>query len=165
MTQQEHTYAIQVTWTGNLGQGTRSYRSYARTHEITAAGKPAILSSADPAFRGDGTRYNPEDLLVASLASCHMLWYLHLAAEAGIVVTAYVDQASGVMVITADGGGHFTSAVLQPQVTIRPGGDPDLAARLHTRAHELCFIANSVNFPVACEPTVIVEAEFTAKDA
>jgi organic hydroperoxide reductase OsmC/OhrA len=152
----EHTYDIQVTWTGNLGQGTSGYRAYAREHEITAAGKPAILGSADPAFRGDRTRYNPEDLLVASLAACHMLWYLHLAAEAGVVVVDYTDQARGVMVETASGGGRFTSVALQPTTTILPGADLALAAHLHVRAHELCFIANSVNFPVTCEPSIVL---------
>ena len=165
MTQHEHTYAVQVTWTGNLGQGTSSYRASARAHEITAAGKPVIAGSADPAFRGDRTRYNPEDLLVASLAACHMLWYLHLAADAGVVVMAYEDQARGVMAETPNGGGHFTSVVLLPTVTIQPGADPALAANLHARAHELCFIANSVNFPVTCEPVIVVEAARTAEDA
>lgn len=152
----EHTYDIQVTWTGNLGQGTSSYRAYEREHEITASGKPAIPGSSDPAFRGDRTRYNPEDLLVASLSACHMLWYLHLAAEAGVVVVDYADKARGVMVETASGGGRFTSVVLRPTTTILPGADPALAAHLHARAHELCFIANSVNFPVTCEPTIVV---------
>ena len=158
MNDHEHAYSIQVAWAGNLGQGTSSYRAYARAHEIAAVGKPAILGSSDPAFRGDRTRYNPEELLVASLAACHMLWYLHLAAEAGVVVVAYADQARGVMVENAAGGGRFTSVVLLPRVTILPGADPALAAHLHTRAHELCFIANSVNFPVTCEPTIVVAA-------
>jgi len=156
MNDHEHIYSIQVTWTGNLGQGTRSYRAYARDHEMAAAGKPMILGSSDPAFRGDRTRYNPEDLLVMSLSACHMLWYLHLAAEAGVVVVDYADQARGVMLETASGGGRFTSAVLRPTVTILPGADLALAAHLHTQAHELCFIANSVNFPVTCEPTIVV---------
>ena len=156
MNDHEHTYSIQVTWTGNLGRGTSSYRAYARDHEIAAAGKPAILGSSDPAFRGDRTRYNPEDLLVASLSACHMLWYLHLAAEAGVLVVDYADQARGVMVETASGGGRFTSVALRPTVTVLPGADLALAAHLHTGAHELCFIANSVNFQVTCEPTIVV---------
>ncbi len=149
-----HHYAAQVRWTGNLGQGTSSYRAYSRNHEISAVGKPVIPCSADPIFRGDPARYNPEDLLVASLSACHMLWYLHLCAEARIVVLDYVDQAAGVMVETAETGGHFTEAVLRPQVTIQAGGDVELAARLHERAHHHCFIANSVNFPVRCEPQI-----------
>ena len=158
MNDHEHIYSIQVTWTGNLGQGTSSYRAYARDHDIVSAGKPTIPGSADPAFRGDRTRYNPEDLLVASLSACHMLWYLHLAAEAGVVVVDYADQAGGVMLETEAGGGSFTSVVLRPTVTVLPGADLALAAHLHTRAHELCFIANSVNFPVTCEPTIVLAA-------
>lgn len=156
MNDHAHAYHVQVTWTGNVGEGTSSYRAYTRAHEITAAGKPVIPGSSDPAFRGDRSRYNPEELLVAALAACHMLWYLHLAAEAGVVVTAYADDARGVMLETATGGGHFTSVTLLPTVTIQPNADATLAAQLHVRAHELCFIANSVNFPVTCEPTIVV---------
>ena len=141
-----------MTWTGNTGAGTREYRGYERAHEYSVPGKPVIPGSSDPAFRGDRTRYNPEELLVMSLSSCHMLWFLHLAAEAGVVVTAYEDEASGTMIETADTGGHFTEVVLRPRVTFASGTDPSRAAALHDRAHHLCFIANSVNFPVRCEP-------------
>lgn len=152
----KHTYAVQVKWTGDLGHGTRSYRAYSRDHEISGEGKAAIAGSSDPAFRGDPTRYNPEELLVGSLSSCHMLWYLHLCAEAGVAVLDYVDQASGTMVETADGGGRFEEVVLRPRVAIAAGEDAELACRLHERAHHLCFIASSVNFPVRCEPSVRV---------
>lgn len=155
----EHQYTVQVKWTGNLGQGTSSYRAYSRDHEISVVGKTSIAGSSDPAFRGDPARYSPEDLLVGSLSACHMLWYLHLCAQAKIVVLEYLDQAAGVMVETSDGGGRFKEVVLRPQVAIRSGGDPELAVRLHERAHHLCFIANSVNFPVRCEPRVHVAAE------
>ena len=150
----EHRYATRVTWTGDLGSGTSGHRAYKRDHEISAAGKPAVLGSSDPAFRGDPARYNPEELLVASLSACHMLWYLHLCAEAGVVVTGYVDDAEGTMAETADGGGRFTNVTLRPRVRVAAGSDRALAASLHERAHHLCFIANSVNFPVACEPGV-----------
>jgi organic hydroperoxide reductase OsmC/OhrA len=149
-----HSYAVRLTWTGNLGQGTSGYRAYDRAHEISAAGKPAIPGSSDPAFKGDRSRYNPEDLLVASLSACHMLWYLHLCADAKIIVTDYVDDAVGRMVETPDGGGHFEEVVLRPAVIIRQGGDAALASALHERAHHLCFIANSVNFQVRCEPRI-----------
>jgi organic hydroperoxide reductase OsmC/OhrA len=152
----EHSYAVQVNWTGNLGPGTSGYRAYSRNHEISADGKPILPGSSDPNFRGDPSRYNPEDLLVSSLSACHLLWYLHLCAEAGIVVLEYSDQASGTMVETPDGGGHFDEVVLKPTVLIGAGGDAALAERLHERAHHLCFIANSVNFPVHCRPTVQV---------
>jgi organic hydroperoxide reductase OsmC/OhrA len=152
----EHSYAVQVTWTGNLGTGTSAYRAYSRNHEVIASGKPVLPGSSDPNFRGDPARYNPEDLLVSSLSACHLLWYLHLCAEAGIVVLEYSDQASGVMVETADGGGHFKEVTLKPSVLIGVGGDVALAEQLHERAHHLCFIANSVNFPVHCQPTIQV---------
>lgn len=155
----EHRYAVQVKWTGNLGQGTSGYRAYSRDHEISAVGKAAIAGSSDPTFRGDPERYNPEELLVGSLSACHMLWYLHLCAEAKVVVLEYLDQAAGFMVETSDGGGRFAEVVLRPQVAIRNGGDAELAVRLHERAHHLCFIANSMNFPVRCEPRVRIAEE------
>ena len=157
MANREHRYATRVHWTGNLGNGTAGYRAYSREHEIVAPGKPVIPASSDPAFRGDPARYNPEDLLVASLSSCHMLWYLHLCADAGIVVLQYEDDASGRMVET-DSGGRFEEVILRPAVVIRTGGDEKLAQQLHERAHRMCFIANSVNFPVRTEATVRTEA-------
>lgn len=152
----QHIYATRTEWTGNLGEGTADYRAYSRDHAITAEGKPELLGSSDPAFRGDASRYNPEDLLVAALSSCHMLWYLHLCAQAGVMVLAYHDNAVGTMMETAAGGGHFSAAVLRPLVTLAAGGNAELAVALHEEAHRLCFIANSVNFPVRIEPTVVV---------
>jgi organic hydroperoxide reductase OsmC/OhrA len=151
----DHGYAVTVRWTGDLGQGTADYGGFARDHEITAPGRPPIAGSSDPAFRGDPGRYSPEELLVASLAACHMLWYLHLCADAGIVVTGYVDPAGGTMVETATGDGHFTEVVLRPRVEVRPGSDLGKAERLHELAHRRCFIARSVSFPVRCEPTIL----------
>ena len=152
----EHDYFATVRWTGDRGEGTASYRGYSRDHVIESEGKPAIAGSSDPHFRGDVARWNPEELLVASLSACHQLWYLHLCAEAGVVVTAYEDRAEGVMVEQADGGGAFARVVLHPRVTIR-AGDAQLAHALHKRAHALCFIARSVNFPVECEPAIGTE--------
>jgi organic hydroperoxide reductase OsmC/OhrA len=151
-----HAFRVKVEWTGNSGEGTSGYTSYRRAHEISAAGKPSIPGSSDPAFRGDAARYNPEELLVASLSACHMLWFLHLCADAGVVVTAYSDHAEGTLALTEDGGGHFVEVILRPSVTIKSGCDPELARSLHARAHQLCFIANSVNFEVRAEPTVSV---------
>jgi organic hydroperoxide reductase OsmC/OhrA len=148
-----HTYATRTEWTGNLGRGTADYRAYARDHVVTAAGKPELKGSSDPAFRGDATRWNPEDLLLAALSSCHMLWYLHLCAEAQIAVLAYHDDAVGTMLEDA-GGGRFTGAVLRPVATLAAGADALRAEALHAQAHRLCFIANSVNFPVTIEPTL-----------
>jgi len=152
----EHRYSITTGWTGNLGSGTSGYRTYSRDHEIRANGKPDIYGSSDPAFQGDPARWNPEELLVASLSACHKLWFLHLAAEAGIVVTAYTDQAEGVMEERPDGSGRFTSVVLRPIVTVTTSSNKERTNSLHHIAHQKCFIANSVNFPVACEPRIVV---------
>lgn len=148
----EHVYSLTITWTGNTGTGTSNYRTYERSHSISATGKPEILASSDPAFRGDKNRYNPEELLLASLSGCHMLWFLHLCADQGIVVTGYVDHPSGVMAETADGGGRFTAVTLHPVVTMSTPDSLHLLHALHERAHQLCFIANSVNFPVTHVP-------------
>jgi len=147
-----HNYETTVTWTGNTGSGTSGYRDYERSHEICADGKPAIPGSSDPAFRGDPARWNPEELLVASLSQCHMLWFLHLCSAAGVVVTSYRDQPIGTMTETEDGGGHFTEIALRPEVGFAEPAQAARATELHKRAHELCFIANSVNFPVRCDP-------------
>ncbi|MBM3557466.1 MAG: OsmC family peroxiredoxin [Alphaproteobacteria bacterium] len=149
-----HRYHAKVVWTGNQGTGTSGYKDYARRHEISAGTKPVIAGSSDAAFRGEAERWNPEDSLVGALAACHMLWYLHLAAEAGVVVEIYEDQADGLMVMDPDGGGHFQAATLRPRVTLKRG-DAQTALALHDKAHALCFIARSVNFPVAVEPTII----------
>jgi organic hydroperoxide reductase OsmC/OhrA len=151
-----HTYAVNLEWTGNTGAGTSGYRSYRRDHELTAGdAKPPISGSSDPAFRGDATRWNPEELLLAALSACHQLAYLHLCADAGIVVTAYTDRAEGIMQETTGGGGHFVRVTLHPRVTVAAGSDAAKAHELHHAAHELCFIANSVNFPVEAEPEIV----------
>lgn len=152
---QSHRYTLDLTWTGNLGTGTATYRGYSRSHELSAPGKHPIACSSDPAFRGDGTRYNPEELLVGSLSACHMLWYLHLCADAGVVLETYRDAAEGTMVVEADGGGRFTEVILRPHGTYRDPVDPALIRQLHDRAHALCFVANSMNFPVRVEPAEI----------
>jgi organic hydroperoxide reductase OsmC/OhrA len=149
----QHHYNLTVQWTGNKGEGTSSYRAYDRNHIILADNKPEILGSSDPAFRGDKTRYNPEELLVASLSTCHMLSYLHLCAVAGVVVVWYTDKAEGIMEETAEGGGHFTEVILYPVVVVSEPSMIEKANELHHRANELCFIANSCNFPVRHQPT------------
>jgi organic hydroperoxide reductase OsmC/OhrA len=129
--------------------------AFSRNHVLSAPGRPVIAGSSDPAFRGDKTRWNPEQLLVAALAACHQLWYLHLCAEAGVVVVAYEDAAEGEMAEQADGAGQFTSVTLRPHVTIAPGSDPATARALHQAASEKCFIARSMAFPVQHAPVVI----------
>ena len=152
----EHSYSATVTWTGNSGQGTAGYKSYTRDHDIACPGKPVIRGSADPAYRGDAGRHNPEDMLVAALSACHMLWYLHLCSAAGVVVTAYEDAADGVMQTHPPGGeGEFTRVTLRPRVTISPESDAGAAARLHAEANANCFVARSVNFPVHHEPEIL----------
>ncbi|MCR8556025.1 OsmC family protein [Mucilaginibacter sp. BJC16-A38] len=149
----EHHYKATITWTGNLGSGTSNYRAYERNHVISVIGKPEIPASSDPSFRGDKTRYNPEELLVSSLSSCHMLWYLHLCSVAGVVVVDYSDEAIGVMVETADGGGYFKDVTLFPKVTVTEASMIEKANALHHEANKMCFVANSVNFPVKHSPT------------
>ncbi len=151
-----HRYAVRTTWTGNTGTGTSGYRDYSRNHTIATDGRPELLGSADPTFRGDRERWNPEQLLLAALAQCHMLSYLHVCVAEGVVVTAYVDSAEASMDVERDGSGRFTEAVLRPTVTITDGSMKDAAERAHHRANELCFIANSVSFPVRHEPRTIV---------
>lgn len=149
-----HRYVIDLEWTGNVGQGTRSSSAYTREHRISAASKPPIAGSSDPSFRGDPARWNPEELLVASLAACHKLWYLGLCAQAGVIVQRYVDRAEGVMLEEASGAGQFESVTLRPRVVVSAHSDLDLAIALHDKAHEMCFIARSVSFPVRTLPTV-----------
>ena len=149
-----HTFTTSLRWTGNLGTGTSSYRDYSRDHELCGPQKSTpIPGSSAKAFRGNDTRYNPEELLIAALSSCHMLWYLHLCADAGIIVTAYEDDAEGALRFNADGSGEFVSVTLHPRVGLADAARADEAQKLHERAHELCFIARSVNFPVTCEAT------------
>lgn len=153
MAAREHRYTTNLVWTGNTGSGTSRYDAFERSHEYRPDGKPALPGSSDPAFRGDPARYSPEDLLLASLASCHMLWYLHFCSVNGIVVTAYVDKAEGVMAENADGSGEFTRVILRPEVTVR-SGDLEKARLLHADVPAKCFIARSVNFPVHHEPVM-----------
>ena len=148
----QHNYNLTIQWTGNNGTGTSDYKAYERNHSILVNNKAEIAVSSDPAFRGDKTKHNPEELLVASLSSCHMLWYLHLCTEAGVVVTDYTDHAAGVMVETANGGGYFSEVTLHPIVTVTENSMIERANALHEKANALCFIANSVNFKIHHEP-------------
>jgi organic hydroperoxide reductase OsmC/OhrA len=149
-----HTYKIDLEWTGNKGTGTSAYNAYDRTGVARVQGKADIAVSADPAFRGDASKWNPEDLLVVSLATCHKLWYLHLCAMAKIVVVDYRDAAEGVMEEEGGMTGQFVSVTLKPTITVQAGADLEKAKALHAEAHDRCFIARSVNFPVGCEPTI-----------
>ena len=151
----EHRYKITNRWTGNLAAGTATYSGYSRNHEIVAEGKSApIAGSSDPVFRGDATRYNPEELLLGALSACHMLWVLHLCADMGIVVTEYSDQAEGEMTEHENGSGEFTRVVLKPRMAITDFSRADDAIAIHHRAHELCALARSMNFPVEHDPVI-----------
>jgi organic hydroperoxide reductase OsmC/OhrA len=153
-----HCYELALDWEGNRGDGTADYATYGRGYRVRIAGKPDLLGSADPRFRGDAGLHDPEDLLLAAVAGCHLLSYLALCARRRIVVVAYRDAAVGTLLLTPDGGGRFAEITLRPRVTVARASDRDAAAALHERAHELCFIANSCRFPIRCEPEIVVEA-------
>ncbi|MFC9516927.1 OsmC family protein [Nocardiaceae bacterium NPDC056970] len=153
----DHTYTLDIEWTGNRGFGTTGYREYDREHTVSAPGKPTLHGSADPAFRGVPEAWNPEELLVATLSQCHMLWYLALAAKEGVVVTGYTDHPTGRMEMNPDGSGQFTEVILAPQITLAEASMVAVAERLHAQAHDMCFIARSVNFVVGHRATVAVE--------
>lgn len=152
----EHRYALKATWTGNRGSGTSGYRDYDRAVTLTVDGKPEIAASSDKPFRGDATRWNPEDLLLAALSECHLLSYLHACVQAGVVVVSYEDDASGTMVEDGAGGGAFREVVLRPRVVVAEESMRAAAEAAHAQANAWCFIANSVNFPVRHEPVISV---------
>lgn len=149
-----HQFKGHIEWTGNKGKGTTSYDAYSRDHLIKSPGKIEILGSADPAFLGDGNKINPEDSLLNALSACHMLWYFHLCADAGVNVIAYTDDYSGTLNIE-NGKGKITEVTLNPTVTISTESDKNLALKLHELANEKCFIANSVNFPVKHQVNIL----------
>lgn len=149
-----HTYLINLKWTGNLGAGTETYRAYSRDHTIMVAGKPDLLASSDVAFRGHPERYNPEEMLVASVSSCHMLWYLHLCAVNGVVVHEYTDKATGKLIENPDGSGRFEEIILSPVIVVKEKTMLEKAYALHHDANKMCFIASSLNFPVKHIPAI-----------
>jgi organic hydroperoxide reductase OsmC/OhrA len=152
-----HDYTTRVVWTGNRGEGTARYRAYDRTWDIAVPGKAPVHCSNDPLIGGDPAKMNPEDLLLSALSACHMLWYLHYAADAGIVVTGYEDNPVGRGEVGPGGAGRFVEATLRPLVRLKPGADLAAAEAIHHRIHAVCFIARSVNFPVVYAPVTVVE--------
>jgi organic hydroperoxide reductase OsmC/OhrA/uncharacterized protein YndB with AHSA1/START domain len=164
MSKQYH-YEATITWTGNKGVGTKDYKAYDRNHTISIEGKPDIIASADTPFRGDKTKHNPEDFLLTSLSSCHMLWYLHLCADNGITVVDYTDKPSGTLQLTAENGGHFSEVVLRPIVRITEKSQIEKANVLHDDAHRMCFIANSCNFPIKHIPTCMAHTPLIIKNS
>jgi organic hydroperoxide reductase OsmC/OhrA len=153
----DHEYAVGLAWEGDRGTGTSSYAGYDRRFRLRVEGKPDLLGTADPAFRGEPGLHNPEELLLAAVASCHMLVYLSLCARSGITVVRYADDARGRLALHPSGGGSFAEVTLRPRVTVSRGSDAGAAAALHERAGELCFIARSCNFPIRHQPAVEVE--------
>jgi organic hydroperoxide reductase OsmC/OhrA len=151
---QQHHFACRLVWTGAERGGTTAYEQYSREVRVDVDGKPPLALSAAPAFRGDPALHNPEDLLVAALSSCHFLSYAALCARSGVTVVGYEDDATGTM-DRVDGVVRFTEVVLRPRVTLAPGSDAVKARALHERAHSICFIASSVDFPVRHEPTIV----------
>jgi organic hydroperoxide reductase OsmC/OhrA len=151
----EHHYSLTVQWTGNLGEGTSSYRGYSRDHDVRIPRLPVLLGSADPTFHGDRSRYNPEQLLLAALAQCHLLSFLHVAVRHGVVVTDYRDEATGLMRLNRDGSGQFESVTLHPRVVVADPAHVELAEQMHREANQICFIARSVNFPVLHDPVTV----------
>jgi len=158
---QEHLFKLITEWTGNRGNGTSSYTTYDRNYTVKVEHKNDLFCSSDPAFRGDKTLYNPEDFLISSLSACHMLWYLHLCVDAGIIVVNYTDNASGILVQIEGKGGHFSEVTLNPIATVAEESMLELANELHQKAHEKCFIANSVNFKVMIKPNSRVQNKLT----
>ncbi|MFN1835699.1 OsmC family protein [Balneola sp. MJW-20] len=158
MINKEHKYHTIIEWTGNKGAGTSGYHAYGRDHQVSVYGKETIRASSDPAYLGDPTLYNPEELFVISVSSCHMLWYLHLCSDSNIIVENYQDKAVGILKEDGERGGKFTSIVLKPKILVRNGSDLALAMELHDKAHEKCFIANS------CKVVITIEAEIREAD-
>ncbi len=150
----EHQYKLTTVWTGNTGKGTGNYRSYERSLTVMAQNKADILCTSDTAFNSDKTKHNPEELLLASISTCHLLWYLHLCSEAGVTVLEYTDNSTGTMIETAEGGGHFTEVTLYPSIVVSNESMIGKAMELHKAANKLCYIANSCNFPIYHKPTI-----------
>lgn len=153
----QHNYSATIKWTGNKGKGTSNYKEFERSHIISINNKPTILCSSDPAFLGDKTKYNPEELLLTSLSSCHMLWYLHLCSESNIIVTNYIDNPTGIMIEKPNGSGYFSEVCLNPMIIVTENSMVEKAIEIHKKANELCFIANSVNFKVFHNPSFSTE--------
>ncbi|TDD77048.1 OsmC family protein [Flavobacterium caseinilyticum] len=127
--------------------------AYTKSHSISIAGKAVLNVSAAKAFKGDPALYNPEDLLLSSVVSCHMMSYLYLCSQNGIDVVSYTDEAEAALEVLEDGSGRFTAIKLFPEVCISNKEKMEEALSLHKKANQLCFIANSCNFPILHFPT------------
>ena len=151
-----HNYRAAIIWSGNQGSGTSNYKDFERSYHIQIENKATILGSSDPAFRGDRTKHNPEELLLAAVSSCHMLWYLHFCSENKIIVTDYIDNATAILEETERGNGKFIAIALHPTITITEKSMIEKATELHAKANEYCFVANSLNLIVTSFEIFIV---------
>lgn len=154
----KHYYKSNLEWSGNAGLGTSGYKSYERSYQVSVEGKPTLEGSSDPAFRGDKSKYNPEELFLASISSCHMLWYLHVCSVNNVIVVEYKDQAKGLMIENKDGSGQFESVTLYPSVVVQNESMIEQAMVLHQQANKMCFIANSCDFEIGHEVEVRVKS-------
>lgn len=151
----KHLFRAKAIWT--LKKKDENIKSYSRNHSITIEGKSNLEVSAAKAFKGDAALYNPEDMLLSSLVSCHMMSYLYVCAQFGIEVLSYSDDAVATLEVNDDGSGRFTEVTLKPKVLITNANRIEEALLLHKKANELCFIANSCNFPVYHNPVCEVK--------
>ncbi|MCF8254333.1 MAG: OsmC family protein [Bacteroidia bacterium] len=148
----QHNFKLTAIWQGNKVEGTKNIRTYDRSHTVSIDGKPELHLTTDNAAVGDKSKLNPEDLLVSAISSCHMLSYLYVCAMEGIIVTEYKDYATGIMIENANGGGSFKEVCLNPEIVVAEKSMIEKAIELHHKAHEICYIANSVNFEIKCFP-------------
>lgn len=144
----KHLFKAAINWTSKQNPPDSTKRFYSKSHQIKIEGKPVLEVSAAKAFKGDPELYNPEDLLLSSLVSCHMMSYLYVCSQNGIEVLEYSDNAEATLEVSPNGSGRFVAAKLYPKVKILNPEQIQLALDLHQKANELCFIANSCNFPV-----------------
>ena len=142
----KHLFKAELNWISKKEESVLKF--YNKTHQIKIEGKPILEVSAAKAFKGDPSLYNPEDLLLSSLVSCHMMSYLYVCSQNGIEVLEYSDNAEATLEVSPDGSGRFVEVKLYPKVKISNPDQIEFALELHKKANQLCFIANSCNFPV-----------------
>ncbi|MGV0996986.1 OsmC family protein [Empedobacter falsenii] len=143
-----HLFKVALNWIKKESKMDSSTRIYTKSHHISIEGKPDLEVSAAKAFKGDPNLYNPEDLLLSSLTSCHMMSYLYCCAQHKIEVISYQDHSEATLQVNPDGSGKIVKVDLFPDIIISDSSQIELALSLHKKANELCFIANSCNFPV-----------------
>lgn len=151
-----HIFKATLNWKPKEGENTQNPRNYTRDHEVKITDKKLLQLSAAKSFRGDTNLLNPEDLLLSAITSCHMMSYLYVCSQNQVEILSYSDNSEGILEVVGDGG-SFERVDLNPVVTIKNPKDIELAKELHTKANELCFIANSCNFPIHHKAKILVE--------